>query len=92
MPTLKRTGVANRLIVRNSKVYASTLAPKGDINGLFAYRREESRLRLRGPGAPLMPFCQTMEGDEEGKDDEGVAKCARAPNISLRTSVHGTPA
>ena len=42
MPTLKRTGRANRLIVRNSKVYASTLAPKGEINGLFAYRDLEA--------------------------------------------------
>lgn len=37
MPRLKRTGTANRLIVRNSKVYASTLN-RGEINGLFAYR------------------------------------------------------
>ena len=39
MPTLKRTGAANRLIARNSKVYAST---KGNINGLFAYRDLEA--------------------------------------------------
>ena len=37
MPRLKRTGLNNRLIVRNSKVYASTLAA-GAMNGLFAYR------------------------------------------------------
>ena len=37
MVRLKRTGIANRLIVRNSKVYASTL-DHGNINGLFAYR------------------------------------------------------
>ena len=37
MPRLKRTGINNRLIVRNSKVYASTLNA-GAINGLFAYR------------------------------------------------------
>jgi len=42
MPTLQRTGVANRLIVRNSKVYASTLGAKGAINGLFAYRDLEA--------------------------------------------------
>ena len=44
MPTLKRTGAANRLIARNSKVYASTAyaSTKGNINGLFAYRDLEA--------------------------------------------------
>ena len=37
MPRLRRTGINNRLIVRNSKVYASTLS-SGRMNGLFAYR------------------------------------------------------
>ena len=37
MPRLRRTGDNNRLIVRNSKVYASTLQ-SGALNGLFAYR------------------------------------------------------
>ena len=37
MARLKRTGRANRLIVRNSKVYASTLNA-GAMNGLFAFR------------------------------------------------------
>ena len=43
MPTLKRTGAANRLIARNSKVYASTSFPStSNINGLFAYRDLEA--------------------------------------------------
>mgnify|MGYP002637160439 CR=1 FL=1 len=37
MPRLLRTGQHNRLIVRNSKVYASTLMA-GKMNGLFAHR------------------------------------------------------
>ena len=37
MALLKRTGQNNRLIVRNSKVYASTMNT-GATNGLFAYR------------------------------------------------------
>jgi len=37
MARLRRVGIANRMIVRNSKVYASTLN-RGAINGLFAYR------------------------------------------------------
>ena len=43
MPTLKRTGATNRLIARNSKVYASTSFPStSNINGLFAYRDLEA--------------------------------------------------
>ena len=37
MVRLRRTGRDNRIIVRNSKVYASTLN-RGRTNGLFAYR------------------------------------------------------
>ena len=36
MARLKRTGINNRLIVRNSKVYAAPL--NSAMNGLFAYR------------------------------------------------------
>ena len=37
MARLRRVGIANRIIVRNTKVYASTLN-RGAINGLFALR------------------------------------------------------
>lgn len=37
MPRLKRTGDYNRLIVRNSKVYAASVL-NSPMNGLFAYR------------------------------------------------------
>ena len=54
MPTFQRTGIANRLIVRNSKVYASTLAPDGAINGLFAFRDiEEGEILVQYTGPIL---------------------------------------
>ena len=51
MARVKRSGQNNRIIVRNSKVYASTLN-SGKMNGLFAFRniqKNEILVQYTGP-------------------------------------------
>ena len=64
MQPVQRAGHANRLIVRNSKVYASTLAVP-HINGLFAFRDiDEGEILVQYKG-PILTQKQANESKSE---------------------------
>ena len=64
MALLKRTGENNRLIVRNSKVYASTMNA-GATNGLFAYRNiKKGEILVQYTG----PILSQKEADKSASD------------------------
>ena len=64
MALLKRTGQNNRLIVRNSKVYASTMNT-GATNGLFAYRNiKKGEILVQYTG----PILSQNEADKSASD------------------------
>lgn len=75
MVRLKRTGIANRLIVRNSKVYASTL-DHGNINGLFAYRDIEPATGCCPPVAwRVRPLALRVCPNRDERTPRGFAFC-----------------
>ena len=64
MVRLKRGGHNNRLIVRNSKVYASTMNA-GTMNGLFAYRDiEEGEILVQYTGPILSQRAANLSGSD----------------------------